>query len=148
MTTFLFSDGTTWGPDTQKQSEYLSGWGEGEKYAISQIKQLIREQNKEELLRLIQMNQEGKIDGDSLKLDKAKSFNWRSGFVASYGLVLMDLQPYDPKSGNRLLVDDKTTFDEFASRLKNIECNRSKFMEALLPLIERAGSFAIRMDKK
>jgi hypothetical protein len=42
----LFSDGTSWGPDTQKDSEFLSGSDDGEKYAINEVKGFLKDKNR------------------------------------------------------------------------------------------------------
>jgi hypothetical protein len=44
----LFSDLTGWGPDTQKYSESQPGYYAGERSAIDQVKQLIKDQNRED----------------------------------------------------------------------------------------------------
>jgi hypothetical protein len=93
----LFSDGSTWGPDSQKQSELLSGEDEGEKYAISQVKRLLKDQNKEELFKLLKLQQEGKIDDNPPEIDKTKSYKWQRGFLGGYQYLLWQLLPYDEK---------------------------------------------------
>ncbi|HEV7644410.1 MAG TPA: hypothetical protein VGO50_10745 [Pyrinomonadaceae bacterium] len=93
----LFSDGTSWGPDSQKDSEYLSGSDEGQKYAISQIKGFLKDKNKEAIYRLLKLEQEGKIDDNPPEIDKTKSRKWQRGFLGGYQYFLWQLLPFDEK---------------------------------------------------
>ena len=125
----LFSDLTGWGPDTQKHSEFEAGYYDGEKYAIDQVRRFIKEQNKEELIRLLRLEQDGKIDDNSLQMDKEKTERWRRGFLGGYRLAIGQLLPFDQKQGKRVPINDKMSLDDFAGRLKYVECIRSTYLD-------------------
>jgi len=93
----LFSDGTSWGPDSQKTSEYLSGSDEGTKYAIDQIRGLLKEKNKEALFGLLKLKHSGMNVEDPPGMDKTKSYNWQSGFRGGYHFLFWQLLPFDEK---------------------------------------------------
>jgi gas vesicle protein len=91
-----FADGSSWGKDTQKQSEYISGQSEGTKTAVKQIKQLIISRNKEILSNMLQKEMDELNPPD---IDEKKSAKWRNGLVAGYRSVLISVRSAHEQNG-------------------------------------------------
>jgi hypothetical protein len=125
----LFSDFTSWGPDSQKKSEFLSGYYDGEKFAIKQVKDLLKNKNKDELFRLLTLEKEGKITDNLPEINRNSSEMWQRGFSSGYAGVLVRLLPFDQKQGKYLSPEDCPELEEYNSRLKYVEFTLSKYLD-------------------
>jgi hypothetical protein len=125
----LFSDGTSWGKDTQKNSESIAGYFDGEKFAIEQIRGLLKEKNSDELFRLLRLAKAGKLDDSPPPVDTQKSEKWQRGFLSAYKTTLVFLLPYDYSQNKHLFPEDSPELQGYAARLRNIEYSRSRYLD-------------------
>ncbi len=126
----LFSNLSGWGPDSQKQSEFEAGYYAGEKHAIDQTKQFIKDRNKVDLFVLLRLAQTGEIDEYPLIMTKGRSQKWGEGFKSGYGVALIQLlPPIDAKTGKYPPIEDKLALEDFAGRLKKVEYNRAVYLD-------------------
>ena len=84
-----FDDGGSWGKDSEKQSEYISGHDEGQKSAVKQIKDWLINQNKNAVSNLL----EQQIDEiNPPVVDKKETEKWQRGVKSGYRSVLFRLK--------------------------------------------------------
>jgi hypothetical protein len=91
-----FDDGSSWGKDSEKQSEYIAGTFEGQRNAVIQIKDLLIAQNKNALSDFL------KQQPDAVKppVDESKGTEkWRRGFSSGYKSILFRLKIAYEKNG-------------------------------------------------
>ncbi|HEX8197896.1 MAG TPA: hypothetical protein VF571_17020 [Pyrinomonadaceae bacterium] len=90
-----FDDGSVWGKDTQKQSEYIAGQNEGQKAAVNKFNLLIH-QNKDAVIEFLRQPE---TEMDSLVTNNEKTDKWHRGFKNGYRTVLTRLQMAYEKQG-------------------------------------------------
>ncbi len=96
-----FDDGTTWGKDTQRSVEYLSGQREGEKAALNSIQDMREKQGDtviEELLK--------KKESEVAAPPAGHSAEWEYGFRTGHNALLLRLREADRKGGARALASE------------------------------------------
>lgn len=92
----VFQDGSSWGRDSQKQSEYIFGHIEGQKDAVKYVKPLLADTNKDAVSKLFQQQL---TDINTPALDGKKTAEWRRGFAVGYRFVIGRLQFAYEKQG-------------------------------------------------
>lgn len=93
-----FVDGTSWGADTERQSELIEGHLNGHGYAFSEIQQLLAE-NKDDVVGTLLTQEITSIN--PLTIDQTKSKLWQRGFVTGYRSTLSRLKRIFEKDGIR-----------------------------------------------
>jgi hypothetical protein len=91
-----FEDGSAWGKDSQKQSEYVSGYKEGQRKAVNQARQLLADMDKNALLKLLQQ-QSSEINPP--EINEKKNERWLRGYVLGYRVVHGGLRGAYEKQG-------------------------------------------------
>jgi hypothetical protein len=91
-----FTDGTSWGKDSKHESELIKGADEGRKTALSKIKELLIDSDKNALPKLLQSEN---FEVDPSLIDKNRSENWRLSFSTSYRSLLLDVQTIYKQQG-------------------------------------------------
>lgn len=91
-----FGDGSSWGKDSQLQSEYILGMSEGQRIALKQINDFLVQQNKDAIFKLLQQQI---TETNPPIINKEKSDKWQNGFINGYRTVLMKLQIAYEKQG-------------------------------------------------
>jgi hypothetical protein len=91
-----FEDGSSWGNDTQKQSEHIAGDSAGEKNAVKEIRQLLLGQNINAVSELLK-KEVSEINPPDI--DNKKTEKWRRGFISGYRSILIKLQFAYEKQG-------------------------------------------------
>lgn len=91
-----FEDGSAWGKDSQKQSEYISGYKEGQRKAVNQARQLLTDMDKNALPKLLQQ-QSNEINPP--EINEKKNERWLRGYVLGYRVVLGGLRSAYEKQG-------------------------------------------------
>ena len=95
-----FTDGTSWGKNTQEKSLEISGILEGRRTAIQHLKQLLVEKDEVSIANLL--NQEpSKIVIESS--DPAKPLTWQKGFQRGYKSVVSAVRRSQPGDSSLLL---------------------------------------------
>lgn len=92
----VFQDGSSWGKDSQKQSEYIFAHLEGQKDAVKYVKPLLADTNKDAISKLLQ---QPLTDINPPNVDRQKSAEWQRGFVVGYRFVIGRLQFAYEKQG-------------------------------------------------
>lgn len=92
----VFQDGSSWGKDSQRQSEYIYGYIDGQKDAVKYVKPLLAETNKYAASKLFQQQLTG-INPPTV--DSKKSAEWQRGFAVGYRFVIGRLQFAYEKQG-------------------------------------------------
>ena len=87
-----FADGSSWGTDSQKKSKELDGQGEGVKFAISQIKNLIKGQDRKTANDVESLLNQDIRDISIEAPDTTQSEEWKQGFRRGYKAVVSVLQ--------------------------------------------------------
>lgn len=93
----VFQDGSSWGKNSQKQSDYIFAHLEGQKTAVNYVKPLLADPNKDAVSKLLQQQLTDINPPD--EVDSQKSTEWRRGFVAGYRLIIGRLQFAYEKQG-------------------------------------------------
>lgn len=84
-----FTDGTTWGPDSQQQSQYISGQIEGETRAAAQISRLLEYLNTEAVVSILSKTTS---ETDPPFERKSESEKWWRGATSGYRGFVFKLQ--------------------------------------------------------
>ena len=107
-----FEDGSSWGKDTQGQSEYISGGRAGVKAATEELKNLV---DKREIVVLTSLLEKALVSIDVPLPESVQSEKWRKGFENGYKGVVYFLK------GQR-----KKGIEEISRRLDEIKKNQTK----------------------
>jgi hypothetical protein len=92
----VFQDGSSWGRNSQKQSEYIFGHIEGQKDAVKYVKPLLADTNKDAVSKLLLQQL---TDINPPALDGKKTAEWQRGFAVGYRFVIGRLQFAYEKQG-------------------------------------------------
>ncbi|MGI8884503.1 MAG: hypothetical protein ACR2IA_09705 [Pyrinomonadaceae bacterium] len=84
-----FEDGSSWGKNSQSQSDYIGGYNEGQKGAVKEIRELLTNTNKNAVSDLLQRQV---TDTNPSSVNNNKPDKWQYGFVSGYRSVLARLQ--------------------------------------------------------
>jgi hypothetical protein len=113
----VFADGTSWGKDSRKESIFISAYPEGQKKALSEVKELIDKLDEPALARLLDRDLTiTKLD--SLGMDKSKPDKWKSGYAAGYQIVLFELKTIYKKQGISFLPSNIKTFNDLVKPIR------------------------------
>ena len=84
-----FRDGSSWGDDTQRQSETIGGHFAGQAKAAEKVTNLIKNQIPETIIDLLEQQ---KADSVSFTSNSEQTEKWRRGFQQGYNAILTQLQ--------------------------------------------------------
>lgn len=89
-----FMDESAWGSDTRKLSEIIAGNREGQKQAIKDLKEIIKNNDTRALTKLL----EQKVTELVVSIpDESKSDKWQRGFMGSYRGIVFTFQKQQDK---------------------------------------------------
>jgi hypothetical protein len=109
----LFTDGTSWGKISKKNSEFIEGYMEGLKKTLSEL-QLLAKSDKGALVKLLEQEA---FAFDRSRLDKIKTQDWQGGFEMGYRWVWIELKSIYIKFGIEML---PLKLDEFHKSTETI----------------------------
>ena len=98
-----FFDGSSWGSDRQGKSKELNGQREGVKFAISQLKNLIKSQNRKSADETTNLLKQDIRDISVDMPDTSQSNEWKQGFQRGYKVVISVLQDEENKKTENLI---------------------------------------------
>jgi hypothetical protein len=110
----VFEDGSSWGEDSKKESKFLSSFEEGQKKALSEVKDLINKSDKAALSKLL-LREDFETDIPTTGVNTPD--NQRIGFSSGYKSVLVALQTIYRNQGIDAVL---LKFEEVVSSLKSI----------------------------
>lgn len=108
-----FEDGSSWGKDIQKQSEYLTGYKKGQRTAIDEIKSKLNNRNNEAISNLLKQ-EISEINPPNV--DTTETVRWQNGFTGGYRFVLLRLQFAYEKRGIEAISSKLDEIEKFIKK--------------------------------
>jgi len=112
-----FEDGSSWGKDTQSQSENIAGGRVGAEAAVEQLKKLVEKRDSAALTALLKNNL-AELEVSLPETSGNKSEKWKSGFRSGYKSIISFLKVHRDKGDNELL-------ERLEEVRKNLQAERS-----------------------
>lgn len=111
----LFDDGRSWGKNSRNESDFISGFPDGQKEAFSRIKKLATDSDEEALSKLFLLELS---DVNTFPANRSKSESWQAGFIAGYKVVLSELKTIYQKHGIAVLPSKIDSFNELVGPIR------------------------------